>query len=106
MSAVQIGNTSAAGQAPLAPASPPVSPLAVSPPLSKHSQARYDIPTLDGAGKDYTHWKLRARLVFAARGLWGGIDGSDPEPDATTDTANHADSVARHHDARIRLALT
>src|SRR5713226_5475972 len=106
MSAAQIGNTSAAGQAPSAPASPPVSPLAVSPPLSKHSQARYDIPTLDGAGKDYTHWKLRARLVFAARGLWGVIDGSDPEPDATTDTANHADWMARDCEAWIQIAMS
>src|SRR5216684_2250284 len=106
MSAAQIGNASAAGQAPSAPASPPVSPLTVSPPLSKHSQARYDIPTLDGAGKDYTHWKLRARLVFVAQGLWGVIDGSDPEPNATTDTANHANWMARDCEAWIQIAMS
>src|SRR5258707_10978583 len=106
MSAAQIGNASAAGQAPSAPASPPISPLAVSPPLLKHSQARYDIPTLDGAGKDYTHWKLRAQLVFVARGLWGVIDGSDPEPDTTTDTANHADWMAKDREAWIQIAMS
>ncbi len=90
MLAAQTGNALAAGQAPLAPALPPVSPLTISPPLPKHSQAQYDIPTLNGAGKDYTHWKLHAQLVFVAQGPWGVIDRSDPEPNATIDMANHA----------------
>src|SRR5258708_1023019 len=61
MSAAQIGNVSAAGQAPSAPASPPVSPLAVSPPLSKHSQHLSDIPTL--------HAPQSATFLAAARNL-------------------------------------
>src|SRR5258708_23703186 len=109
MSAVQTGNTSATGQAPSAPtslASLAISPLTVSPPLPKHSQARYDIPILDGAGKDYTHWKLHARLVFAARGLWGVINGSDPEPNATTDTANYTEWMAKDREAWIQIAMS
>jgi LTR polyprotein gag-polypeptide-like protein len=84
----------------------PISPIIASPSLPKHPQARYNIPVLDTAGKDYTHWKLCAQLIFRAQGLWGVIDGSDPEPDATMDATAHTNWMARDCEAWIQIAMS
>jgi LTR polyprotein gag-polypeptide-like protein len=106
MSASQTGNVSAAGLAPAAPTSPPSFPVTTSPPLPKHSRARYDVPMLDHAGKEYAHWKLRLQLVFEARDLWGVIDGSEPKPDITTDPAGHADWRHKDLEAQIQIVMS
>jgi hypothetical protein len=62
-------NVLAAGQAFLPLTMPSILSIIVSSFLPKHSQARYNIPVLNTARKDYTHWKLYAQLIFRAQDL-------------------------------------